>query len=277
MKKIILSDDFEDIKSRIISEGPDKFHVLADFDRTLTKATVGDQKIPSIISFLRSGKYLTKDYAPRAYKLFDEYHPVEINPDIPLDEKKEKMEEWWKKHFDLLVECGLDRETIKKCATDMVKANTLVLREGVEKFFEFLSLNNIPLVIMSASIGDLIIEFLKQKGILYPNIHIISNVFEFDKIGNVVGVKNLVHVFSKEEMEVKIPEVMERKNVLLLGDSIGDLDMIKGFDYDNLLTVGFLNEGVKGNLEVYEEMFEAVLLGDPNFDFVNDLIKEWKA
>jgi len=276
MAKVIKSDDFEEIRERIISEGVDKFHVLADFDRTLTQSLVGDQKIPSIISHLRNGNYLTKDYAAKAHALFDEYHPVEINPDLPLEERKEKMEEWWTKHFNLLIEVGLDKDTIKQAVTDMIKSNTLVLRDGVEEFLEFLNNQNIPLVIMSSSMGDLIIEFLKQKEILYDNVNIISNLFEFDEKGKAVKITDLIHVFNKEEMEVKIPTVQERKNVLLLGDSIGDLDMIKGFKYDNLLTVGFLNEAVEENLEVYQEMYDVVLLGDPDFSFVDNLFKEFK-
>ena len=41
---IISSDNFEDIKKAIINGGVENFHVLADFDRTLTKAFYKGEK-----------------------------------------------------------------------------------------------------------------------------------------------------------------------------------------------------------------------------------------
>lgn len=273
MKKVILSDNFEDIKNKVVGDGLDKVHVIADFDRTLTKCFVNSEKASSIIAYLRNGNYLTKDYASKAHALFDQYHPIEINPNIPLDEKKKKMEEWWSKHFDLLIESGLNKETIVQAVTDMINEKALVLREGVEEFLEFLNEQGIPLVIMSSGPGDMIIEFLKQKNLFYGNIHVIANLLEFNEEGTAMGIKEIIHVFNKAEVEVKIPEVQERKNVLLLGDSIGDLGMIEGFEYESLLSVGFLNENVDENLEVYQDMFDVVLLGDPDFSFVNKLFE----
>lgn len=276
MKIIISGDDFEETKKAIISGGFDNFHVLADFDRTLTTAFIkGKEHSPSIISQLRDGRYLTEDYASRAHALFDEYHPIEINPNIPLEEKKKKMYEWWKKHFDLLIECGLDKTTISDAVKNMVAENTLVFREGVEDFLIFLKENNVPLVIMSSSIGDLIIEFMKEKGVYFDNIHVVSNLLDWEN-GKATGIKEIIHVFNKSEIEVNIPEIRSRKNVLLLGDSIGDLGMIEGFDYENLIAIGFLNEDVEENLEMFKEMYDAVLIGE-DFKFVNDFVKEIKS
>lgn len=275
-KVIIATQDFEETKQDILNAGVENFHVLADFDRTLTKAFYkGKEKSPSIISQLRDGRYLTEDYAPRAHALFDEYHPIEINPNISLEEKKEKMHEWWTKHFELLIECGLDKDTIKKAVENMIKEETLVFRKGVERFLDFLKDNNIPLIIMSSSVGDMIIEFLKQKEFYYDNIHVIANLLEFDEIGNATGIKKIIHVFNKSEIEVKIPEIQDRKNVLLLGDSLGDIGMVEGFDTDNLVAMGFLNENVEENLEKFKEFYDVILLEDPDFSFVNEFVEEF--
>ena len=100
---IISSQDFEETKNKIINDGVEKFHVLADFDRTLTKCFHKGQKASSLISHLRNGKYISEDYAAKSHALFDEYHPIEIDADIPLEEKKIKMNEWWTEHLIYLL------------------------------------------------------------------------------------------------------------------------------------------------------------------------------
>ena len=52
--------------------------------------------------------------------------------------------------------------------------------------------------------------------------------------------------------------------------------MIEGFDYDNMIAIGFLNENVEQNLEVFKDMFDVVLLEDGDFSFVNEFVKEIK-
>ena len=55
MKFIVSSGsaEFDSKKEKFIEGGLGKLHVLADFDRTLTKAFVDGEKTPSIISELR--------------------------------------------------------------------------------------------------------------------------------------------------------------------------------------------------------------------------------
>ena len=113
---IVNPEQFEHTKKRMQEDGADKFHVLSDFDRTITKGFVEGQRSPTAISQFRNGGYLTADYAPRAFAYYDIYHPIEIDPHIPREEKAAKMDEWWNLHFDLLVECGLTKSVIQEVA-----------------------------------------------------------------------------------------------------------------------------------------------------------------
>ena len=73
MNNIIVPDQekFEKIKFKIKSTGADNIHILTDFDRTLTYAKSSNGKdISSMISILRDGNYLTKEYAEQARSLF---------------------------------------------------------------------------------------------------------------------------------------------------------------------------------------------------------------
>lgn len=273
MEEVIIEDEnsFEKLKQAIKQAGKEKFHVVADFDRTLTYAFYGDKRAGSIISRLRDGRYLTKDYAGKARVLFEKYHLIETDADVGMIEKSAKMKEWWEKHFELLIECGLDKPTIVKVVDDMIKEKSLKLRKGVIEFLRFLRENKIPLVIISSSVGDIISEFLKKTGVLYENVHIFANLLEFEG-EKAVGIKKVIHVFNKNEIEVDAG-LGDRRNALLLGDSLGDLGMV-GEEADKVIRIGFLNENVENNLGLFKENFDVVLTGDGDFDFVNKLIKE---
>lgn len=277
MQNIIIPniEQLEKTIEAIKRDGKDKLHVLSDFDKTLTKAIVRGQRAHTIIAQIREGKYLTPDYAPKAHQLFDIYHPIEIDTKIPIKEKKQKMHEWWKKHFDLLIESGMNKDLIER----IVKEREIQFREGVSELLDFLNRNNIPLIIMSAAPGDMLIEYLKNKKMLYQNIHIIANLFVWNKNGKATGIKEpIIHSLNKQEIEVKsLPiyrELLKRKNVILLGDNMEDISMISGFPYKNLIKIGFLNENIEENFEEYKKNFDVIITNDLDMNYVNELLKK---
>ncbi len=277
MKIIIPNpENLEKLKVQIKKGGYQNLHILSDFDRTLTYGNIDGIKTPSIISLLGNGNYLTEDYADKANALFKKYNQIEINPEISLTKKKEAMQEWWQTHNKLLIASGLKRKDIE----DIVKNGHLKFRKGV---LDFLYKYSIPLIIISASgCGDAIRLFFQKNNKDYPNISYITNYFHWDKEGRAVSVKEpIIHSINKDETILEnIPEVYNivrnKKNVILLGDNIEDIDMVKGFRYENLLKIGFLNYDCNKIKEKYEKNFDIILYGDKDFYFVNDLIKELK-
>ena len=69
-------------------------------------------------------------------------------------------------------------------------------------------------------------------------------------------------------------KIKNRKNMILLGDSLADLNMAQGIDYKTILKIGFLNENINENKEEYEKNFDAVILNDGPMDFVVSILKE---
>ena len=271
MEQIVISDNerLEEIKVAIKKDGAERLHVLADFDRTLTTAFVDGKSVPSLISILRDGNYLTSDYAEKAHALFDKYHPIEIDPNVPRKDKEVAMEEWWRTHFKLLIESGLERNDLEKA----VASGKVKLRKGFVEFADFLNKHNIPLVIMSSSgLGsESIALYLKQAGKLYNNVHIVCNEYEWDEAGRAVGVREpIIHALNKYETAIQdypaFQVVKDRKNVILLGDGVDDIGMVQGFDYDNLATIGFLNDKVEQHLEHYKKLLMLCLQEMPLWD-----------
>lgn len=276
---IIISNSYEleEKKKKVLEAGADNFHVLADFDRTLTRAFVGRKKVPSIISVLRDYDYLDEDYSKKSKALAEHYGKIEMDNSINDKEKKKAMNKWWTKHFDLLIEKKLNKKHLEKVVND----DNIKFREEVPEFLDFLKKKNIPLVIMSSSgLGDAIPMYLEKEGMLYDNIHVISNLYKWDSKGNAIGIKQpIIHSMNKDEASIKelfiYTSLLKRKNVLLLGDSLGDLGMIKGFNYNNLISVGFLNEKIEESLDKYKKNFDVVITNDGDFSFVNNFLREF--
>jgi len=158
---VITDPDYIKKEIKVFAEkGPDFIHVLADFDRTLTKAFVNGEYVSSIISMLRKHKYLTPDYPDKAQALFEKYHPLELDPKISKAEKKELMEEWLRAHNKLLVESGLNIKDIESA----VSREHIQFREGTDEFLDALKSHNIPLIIFSSSgLGTDAISILLKK------------------------------------------------------------------------------------------------------------------
>lgn len=259
-KNIIIAnpEEFQRKKEAIREGGAEKLHVLSDFDRTLTYAMVDGERRDSLMAILRDEKYLTPDYSPKAHALRDKYYPIEIDFSIPLSERKKSMEEWWKKHFELLAESKLNKRDIENA----IRSAKIKLRDGVMDFADYLKAKQVPFVIMSATgLGEGSVSlFLEKEGRPLENIHIISNSFEWDKNGYLLKVnKPIIHALNKDKTAIhQFPvyeKIKDRKNILLLGDSPGDAGMSEGFDAENIVKVGFLNEKAEENLKHYKSLY----------------------
>lgn len=269
----------ETAKQKFLADGPSKLQVLSDFDKTLTKCFVDGKKIASLISILRDEHFLAPDYAAQAQALFEKYHPIESDPSMPRNEKVRLMHKWWSTHYNLLVASGLRRQDIKT----VVASKHIELRQGAAEFFKLLSDNNIPLVILSATgLGvDAVSIYLDRVGMSYPNIHVASNLLEWDIDGNFVGVREpIVHSFNKNYDTVKrfdfYPQVKHRKNILFLADSINDLQMLEGVDYDEVIKIGFLNDQIEERLPQFSEAFDVIVMNDDTMTYLNNLLPSFK-
>lgn len=276
MENVIISDQkrFNELKEKFKEDGLAKLYVLADFDGTLTQAFVKGKKIASLISVLRDENYLTKDYPEKAKALYEKYHAIEKDLSLPKEKREEAMEEWWSEHFKLLIQSGLNIKDIEKA----MESSNIILREKVPEFLEILKENSIPLIVLSSSgIGEESIRLcLEKRNSLSKNIHIISNSFEWDKEGRAIKPKEpIIHTLNKNQALIKNPEIIEgKRNIILLGNNVSDADMDEGFEYENILKIGFLNEDVEKYLDKFKETFDIVITNDGSAQFLNNFLAD---
>lgn len=244
MENIVITNQekFEQIKSKMKKGVAEALHILADFDRALTKMFVNGKKVWSLQGVLRETDILPKEYSPKAQELFNYYYPLETDSSLTNQEKKRLMDEWWGKAFDLMIDFEFNKSHLQAIVDlDLVK-----FREGTEEFLEILNKNNVPLVIISASgVGEAIEPIFKKQNFLFDNIFIIANSLEWNKQDLAIKPKlPIVHSLNKDEILVKsfsdiFSKVENRKNIILLGDNPEDIGMAQGFEYENIIKLGF--------------------------------------
>ncbi|MCF7834427.1 hypothetical protein K9M48_00030 [Candidatus Gracilibacteria bacterium] len=278
MENVIIVDQISlDQKiQKMINDGKNKLHVVSDFDKTMTKAFVGGKYRSSLLAVLRDEKYLTPDYSAKAQALFDHYHPMEIDPNISIQEKKLLMMEWWTKHFELLLNSGLNKKDVQKA----VQSTSIEFRDYLTNILDMLDIHQIPLIILSASgLGyDGIHRYLKSIKKLYENTYILSNTFQRDRDGNAVDIHQpIIHSFNKEESLIEnspfYGKIKNRNNIILLGDSPGDSYMAHDSDNKTIIKIGFLNDNIDQNLELFKKHFDILITGDGSMKYVYDLLR----
>ncbi|XP_063512703.1 7-methylguanosine phosphate-specific 5'-nucleotidase isoform X5 [Pongo pygmaeus] len=181
----------------------------------------------------------------------------------------------WTKAHNLLCQQKIQKFQIAQ----VVRESNAMLREGYKTFFNTLYHNNIPLFIFSAGIGDILEEIIRQMKVFHPNIHIVSNYMDFNEDGFLQGFKGqLIHTYNKNssvcENSGYFQQLEGKTNVILLGDSIGDLTMADGVPgVQNILKIGFLNDKVEERRERYMDSYDIVLEKDETLDVVNGLLQ----
>jgi len=254
--------------------------VVTDFDRTLTKAVLNGKEGASSYGIIEHSGLLSPEYHLKIREYFQLYFPIEIDPHKPVEEKIPHMLDWYRLANQLLV----DEKVSITMFEDMINRSNIGFRERVHEFLIHLEEKDIPLLVFSAGIGDLIEKiFLTFEKKVYRNMHVVGNRISADEKGIIIGFKDpVIHVFNKNEMAVKhnssaswFESVTHRKNMILLGDSLGDVGMAAGLtDPGAIIKIGFLNQNVEENLLKYKELFDVIILDDGTFDFANDLLQE---
>lgn len=242
------------------------------FDMTLTRFSHNGTRCPTTHNILHSSALVSEECKAKMADLLAFYYPIEIDNSMTVQEKIPHMVEWWTRAHDLLVQQRIRKDQLAQA----VKDSGAMLREGYRSFFEVLQENSVPLLIFSAGVGDVLEEVISEHGVFLPNVRIFSNYMDFDQHGVVCAFKGeLIHTFNKREGALQNTHqfVCGRTNVLLLGDSLGDLHMADGVqDLQHILRIGYLNDKVEERREAYTSSYDIVLEKDETLDVPNAIL-----
>eukprot|EP00808_Paulinella_micropora_P019188 g61050.t1 len=264
---------------KICKEGFANLAVLIDYDNTMT--------LPSSLSswgVVEQTGLFSSAYHEQTKNNYRKYNPIERDASLSLEEKVRHMQDWVRLTHEALVKEAPRRDKMEEVIRAHVdKVN---FRDGMEHMFATLRQREVPVLVLSAGLGNVIEIILQLKRLRDPhqpsrNVHIISNFMEFDEKGVFNGWRGeAIHVFNKNETVLHGSpfgaQMAARRNVLLLGDSLGDTNMNEGVSADCVLRVGFFNESVHppSSLPFYLDAYDLVCVGDrSSFAPVNQLLQ----
>ncbi|XP_042550898.1 cytosolic 5'-nucleotidase 3A isoform X2 [Dipodomys spectabilis] len=266
----------EEIICGLIKGGAAKLQIITDFDMTLSRFSYEGKRCPTCHNVIDNCKFVTDECRKKLLELKEKYYAIEVDPVLTVEEKCPFIVEWYTKSHGLLVEQGIQKAKLK----EIVAESDIMLKEGYKNFFDKLRQHDVPVFIFSAGIGDVLEEVIRQAGVYYPNVRVVSNFMDFDEKGVLRGFKGeLIHVFNKHNGALKnsdcFGQVRDNSNVILLGDSQGDPRMADGVaNIQHVLKIGYLNDRVEELLEKYMDSYDIVLVKDESLEVANSIFQK---
>ena len=207
-------------------------------------------------------------------------------PPQTREEKIPIMQSWYKQAHTLLLTQPFTPQLLESAAISSKAA----LREGCDELFGLARAHDAPLVVCSAGLGNVVQALLRHllpavEAAATKDLPIVSNWLRFDERGVVCGFSEpLLHMFNKDgafiqsQLGERWAQLSAGRQVcVLLGDGLGDATMADGLGLPVVLKIGFLNEHdperIAARLPAYEAAFDAVILGDRSFAWVNTLLR----
>ena len=279
----------------------DKIIVVTDFDYTLFnkyKYSTGEKCVSSF------GMYNQEvfggdqeNFHQKRKKLYNTY--IKYEEDFSIDEKtkKEKLIEWCIKEMEDMVHPNFTRDSIRKMVEMKNDKRQIYLKKNVGKFYEKLIELNIPIIIVSGGVKEIIIEFLELlniKGlddyIKNKRILFVANEFLFDENGKCVDFsKNIIHGYNKSEYVKKLVDEYfpNIENAFVLEDLDTDYKSIEKLNLNkdkNIIGIGFIYyspEDLKNKdfdyennkqINEYKKIYDVNLLMEEGYDFPLELL-----
>uniref|UniRef100_A0A183SL11 5'-nucleotidase n=1 Tax=Schistocephalus solidus TaxID=70667 RepID=A0A183SL11_SCHSO len=267
--------------TRIIALGKDNLQVVAsmyahvasqvisDFDWTLSKSFQGGEPNPSSHGIFAQHPDITLETQNQLRTLLQAYHPVELDPTIPVSMKIPLMLEWCDLAHKVIATSNIHKDTLQ--AT--VNQRKFVLRDYVVDLMTQLHRQNIPMLIFSAGLGNVIELLLERFNVCFDNVRVVANFMDFNDEGLLIGFKEpVIHTLNKTVGTISNSDsgknvFSKRPSIILFGDSLADPYMADGIHggrvdpHVNILKIGYLNG------KVSKQVFHNISLDPHSYSF----------
>lgn len=248
-----LSKNKKDVIKKITSfqkQGRGKIHIVLDFDKTLVRGK--NKKGQNITVWDAMEKFVPRKKQLESIEKYKKYRAFELKQKLSVSQAIE----WWGWNLDLFK--GLKASRIEEAS------RLLQTRPFVREFFNACQGKNIPTIIISASIKN-VIESWCQREKIYPTM-VLSTELSISN-GKIVDWKKdtLIHSLNKKEKSHREIEKIKtgRPKTILIGDSLDDVPMAEG--KDNVIRIAIYDpkHGSDNNkLNELMEKFDLVFIGD---------------
>lgn len=223
----------------------DKLHLLLDFDRTLTKSKneLGENVTTWEILRVHLPQEAQKEYQ----QFYKKYRRLETENKMAVSDAII----WWERILNLFQENELKWLDIAKDVEERMP-----IRLCTKELFKICEKKNIPTIIISAGIKD-IIKLWCQRFEIDPTLILSTNLM-FSSGGYMNGwdKDSLIHVLNKKEKGHKEVEKIKSKrpNSILIGDSLDDASMIEG--EENVLRIAVYDPRKDDKIKKVKEFTE---------------------
>uniref|UniRef100_A0A3B3QAW7 5'-nucleotidase, cytosolic IIIB n=1 Tax=Paramormyrops kingsleyae TaxID=1676925 RepID=A0A3B3QAW7_9TELE len=209
----------EEIIESMRLAGSDALQVMSDFDMTLTRFAYNGARCPTCYAILEDSVLISGDCKKMLKDLLNKYYPIEFDASRTVEEKVPDMVDWWTKAHELLIEQKIQKDQLAR----VVKDSNAMLRKEYKFFFDHLDKKEIPLVIFSAGIGDVLEEVIIQAGVFHSNIMVFSNYMDFDEKG-LPDTDNILKIgFLNDKVEDWRESYLNRYDIVLEKDETMDV------------------------------------------------------
>lgn len=192
---------------------------ISDFSKTFTCSDM-----PTTWSVLAKSGLLGEAYLADRDALYTANIEYEKSGNI------EMTEQWFLEHAQLFVKYGLTQEIIDQIVLDDLY---FAPRDGVREFLEYISREDIPLVIVTSGVSDFVTTWFQKRYNYTPEI-VFGNELILDA-GVVVWV-------AEESIMTPLDKAIELESdgdeIIVIGDSSEDVFVVQGAK----ISIGFTDE-----------------------------------
>jgi 2-hydroxy-3-keto-5-methylthiopentenyl-1-phosphate phosphatase len=275
--------------------------LLTDFDFTITKLYnyQKNKTLGSSYRFYDEGliggdqQKITKAQDDLCKK----YINYERDTSIDIKIREEKMHEFYSKSLDIYINPKFTRDSIGKMLEKL--KDKFEIRKYLKEYFELLIELEVPIIIISGGIKEVIIDLLKQSikdfelYCIQKKIVIIANELIFDKEKGCIGYSpDVIYTFNKSYFVKKIIEkdFPQIENYLIFGDHLNDYDSVQDLNLsqEHIIGFGFINikpeyiedeskkKEITNNIEDFKKIYDVNLIGDTDFLFMLKIMEMFK-